>query len=55
MKFNKQKPKMMIINRRRPKIKREYKMYLNNTAMRQEETIKYLGLIIDKNSTSTRT
>jgi hypothetical protein len=39
---------MMIITRRRPKIKREYKIYLNNTAMRQEETIKYLGVIIDK-------
>ena len=39
---------MMIITRRRPKIKREYKIYLNNTAMRQEETIKYLGIITDK-------
>ena len=33
MKFNEQKSKMMIITRRRPKIKREYKIYLNNTAM----------------------
>jgi len=33
MKFNEQKYKMMIITRRRPKIKREYKIYLNNTAM----------------------
>jgi len=48
MKFNEQKSKMMIITRRRLKIKREYKIYLNNTIMRQEETIKYLGIIIDK-------
>jgi hypothetical protein len=48
MKFNEQKSKMMIITRRRPKMKREYKIYLNNTAIRQEETIKYLGIIIDK-------
>jgi hypothetical protein len=48
MKFNEQKSKMMIITRRRLKIKREYKISLNNTLMRQEETIKYLGIIIDK-------
>jgi hypothetical protein len=47
MKFNKQKSKMMITHKR-PKIKREYKIYLNNTIMRQEKTIKYLGIIIDK-------
>ena len=45
--FNEQKSKMMI-TRRRPKIKRDYKTYQNNTTMRQEETIKYLGVIIDK-------
>ena len=39
---------MMILTRRRPKIKREYKIYLTNKKMRQEETIKYLGIIIDK-------
>jgi hypothetical protein len=33
MKFNEQKSKMMIRTRRRPKIKREYKIYLNNTTM----------------------
>ena len=48
MKFNEQKSKMMILTRRRPKIKREFKIYLNNTKMRQEETIKYLGIILDK-------
>jgi hypothetical protein len=48
LKFNEQKPKMMIITRRRPKVKREYKIYRNNIPMRQEETIKYLGIIIDK-------
>jgi hypothetical protein len=39
---------MMILIRRRPRIKREYKIYLNNSPMRQEGTIKYLGIIIDK-------
>jgi len=39
---------MMIITHRRTKMKREYKIYLNKTAMRQEETIKYLDIIIDK-------
>jgi len=48
MKFNEQKSKMMIITCRRPKVKREYKIYLNNIPMRQEETIKYLDIIIDK-------
>ena len=48
MTLNKQKSKMMIITRRRPKNKREYKIYLNNTLMQQEETIKYLAIIIDK-------
>ena len=46
--FNEQKSKMMVITRLRPKNKREYKIYLNNTLMQQEETIKYLGIIIDK-------
>jgi len=48
MKFNEQKSKMIIITRRIPKVKREYQIYLNNIPMRQEETIKYLGIIIDK-------
>jgi len=48
MKFNEQKSKMMVITRRRSNIKREYKIYLNNTTMRQEETIKYLDIAIDK-------
>ena len=47
MTFNEQKSKMMIITRRRPKNKREYK-YTVTTLMRQEETIKYLGIIRDK-------
>ena len=31
--FKEQKSKMMMITRRRPKNKREYKIYLNNTLM----------------------
>ena len=48
MKFNEQKSKMIIITRSRPKVKKEYKIYLNKIPMKQEETIKYLGIIIDK-------
>jgi hypothetical protein len=46
--FNERKSRLMIITRRRPKIKRDYKIYLNNKQMRQESTMKYLGIIIDR-------
>jgi ribonuclease HI len=46
--FNERKSKLMIITRRRPKMKRDYKIYLNNKQLCQENTIKYLGIIIDK-------
>jgi hypothetical protein len=47
MVFNEQKSKLMI-TRRRPKTKRDYKMYLNNKQLRQEDTTKHLGIIIDR-------
>jgi hypothetical protein len=47
MTFKEQKSKIMIITRRRSKNKREYKICLNITLMRQEDTIKYLRIIID--------
>ena len=37
-----------MITQRIPKIKRDYKMYLNNKQLHQENTIKYLGIIIDR-------
>ena len=46
MVFNEQKSKRMIKTLRRPKTKRDYKIYLNNKQLRQEGTIKYLGIII---------
>ena len=48
MVFNAQKSKLMIITRGRPKTKWDYKTYLNNKQLRQEGTIKYLGIIIDR-------
>jgi hypothetical protein len=38
----------MIITRRRPKTKRDYKIYLNDKRLRQEDAIKYLRIIIDR-------
>jgi hypothetical protein len=46
--FNERKSKLMIITRRRHKIKRDYKIYLNNKQLRQENTLNYLGIIIDR-------
>jgi len=45
--FNGQKSKLMTLTRRKPKIKRDFKIYLNNKKL-QVYTIKYLGLIINK-------
>ena len=46
--FNEQKSKLMILTRSRQKTKRDYKIHLKNTQLRQENTIKYLGIIIDR-------
>jgi len=46
MAFNEQKSKLVTITRRKPKTKRDYKIYLNNKQLRQENAIKYLGIII---------
>ena len=46
--FNDQKSKLMILKRRKPKIKRDFKIYLNNKILQQEDTMKYLGVIIDR-------
>jgi hypothetical protein len=37
----------MVITRRKPKNKREFKIYLNNKKL-QEDAIKYIGIIIDR-------
>jgi hypothetical protein len=46
--FNGQKSKLMILTRRKPKIKRDFKIYLNNKKLQQEDTIKHLGILIDR-------
>jgi len=46
--FNDQKSKLMILTRRKPKIKRDFKIYLNNKILQQEDTIKYLGIVTDR-------
>jgi hypothetical protein len=46
--FNDQKSKLMILTRRKPKKKRDFKIYLNNKKLQQEDTIKYLAIIIDR-------
>jgi len=38
----------MIITRRRPNIKRDYKIYLNNKQFCQKNTIKFLAQILDR-------
>jgi hypothetical protein len=38
----------MILRRRKPKIKQNFKIYLNNKILQHEDTIKYLGIIIDR-------
>jgi hypothetical protein len=38
----------MVISRKKPKIKRDFKIYLNNKKLQQEDTIKYLGTIIER-------
>jgi hypothetical protein len=38
----------MVITRRKPKVKRDFKIYLNNKKLQKEDTIMYLGIIIDR-------
>jgi len=45
--FIDQRSKLLILTRRKPKIKWEFKIYPNNKKL-QEDTINYLGTIIDR-------
>jgi hypothetical protein len=38
----------MLITRRKPKNKWYFKIYLNNEKLQVEDTVKYLGIIIDR-------
>jgi len=48
MRFNGQKPKIMIITKKRPKNRRNIKIFLNNKILKQADTINYLGITIDR-------
>ena len=47
IKFNEQKPKAMVISRRKSKENKEILIYMNNKILEQVQSIKYLGIIID--------
>jgi ribonuclease HI len=50
--FNETKSRTMLVSRRRRKReKKEIEIYVNNTIIKQEQTIKYLGIIIDSKLT----
>ena len=38
----------MVITRKNPKNKRDFEIFLNNKKLEQEDTIKYLGIVIDR-------
>jgi len=38
----------MVITRKKPKNRRDFKIFLNNKKLQQEDTIKYLGITIDR-------
>ena len=48
MSFNDHKSKVMIITKKKPKNRREIKIFLNNKIIQQADTINYLGITIDK-------
>jgi len=48
MSFNDQKSKAMIITKKKPNNRRDIKIFLNNKKLQQADTIKYLGLAIDR-------
>jgi hypothetical protein len=48
MSFNDQKLKVTIITKKKPKIRRDFKIFLNNKGLQQEDMVKYLGITIDR-------
>jgi len=49
--FNDNKSRTMLMSRRRRKEKKEIEIYVNNTKIKQENAIKYLGIIFDSELT----
>jgi hypothetical protein len=48
MSFNDQKSKVMTITKKRPRNRREIKIFLNNNILQQADTMNYLGITIDR-------
>jgi hypothetical protein len=48
MSFNDQKSEATIITKKKPKIRWDLKIFLNNKKLQQEDTVKYLGITIDR-------
>jgi hypothetical protein len=48
MRFNEQKSKVMIITKKRPRNRREIKIFLNNKILQQTDMMNYLGITIDR-------
>jgi hypothetical protein len=46
--FNDQKSKVIIITKKKPKNRRDTNIFLNNKKLQQVDTLKYLGIAIDK-------
>jgi len=49
--FNEQKPKAMLLLRRKRKENKEISVYMNNKILEQVQIIEYLGIIIDSKLT----
>ena len=49
--FNENKSRTMLMSHRRRKEKKEIEIYVNNTIIKQKNTIKYLGIIFDSKLT----
>jgi hypothetical protein len=48
MRFNEQKSKVMIITKKRPKNRREIKIFINKRILQQADTMNYRGITIDR-------
>jgi len=46
--FNDQKSKVLVITKKKPKNKRDIRIFLNNKILQQTDTLKYLGITTDR-------
>ena len=51
LKFNENKSKVMLMSRRRRRERKEIKIYVHNKSLKQDKSIKYLGIIFDDKMT----